>query len=153
MREGCACTKNKNIVEILAKIDEFTTLVDLVGKAGLVTALEGNGPFTVFAPTNAAFVALGPATIAELVKPENVGILQKILKHHVIPKKIDNNDFTPQLKPETTLAGDTAVLYKKDHEHENQYNNHYFVDQIEIIKKFRASNGIIYIIDAVLLPK
>ena len=153
MREGCACTKNKNIVEILAKRDEFTTLVDLVGKAGLVTALEGNGPFTVFAPTNAGFGALGSATIAELVKPENVATLQQILKYHVVSKKINNTDFTHQMIFEETLNGNSVMLYIKDHEQNNHNHHDYFVNDVQITRRIQASNGIIYVIGAVLLPK
>ncbi len=133
----------KNIVEIASDADDFSTLVAAVKAAGLAETLQGEGPFTVFAPTNAAFEALPEGTVVELLKPENKEKLASILKYHVVSGKIMAADVSP-MKVETvggpeatiTMDGETVML-----------------DGAKVIKTdVEASNGVIHVIDKVIMP-
>src|SRR5439155_6486954 len=91
---GAAMFPSKNIVQNAVNSKDHTTLVAAVKAAGLVNTLEGKGPFTVFAPTNAAFGKLPAGTVDNLVKPENKATLSKILTYHVVPGKLEAADLT-----------------------------------------------------------
>src|SRR6202046_4989976 len=98
---GAAMFPSKNIVQNAVKSKDHTTLVAAVKAAGLVDTLESKGPFTVFAPTNAAFAKLPAGTVSTLVKPENKAPVTKILTYHVVPGKLEESDLTDGKKLKT----------------------------------------------------
>src|ERR1700742_5390931 len=106
---GAAMYPQKNIVENAVNSKDHTTLVAAVKAAGLVDTLEGPGPFTVFAPTNAAFGKLPKGTVATLVKPENKATLTKILTYHVVPGRLEASDLTDG-KMLTTVEGEQLTV-------------------------------------------
>jgi uncharacterized surface protein with fasciclin (FAS1) repeats len=142
-----ACTPmmsgQPDIVDIAAANPEFSTLVAAVTAAGLADTLKGPGPFTVFAPTNAAFAKLPAGTVEDLLKPENKDKLVAILTYHVVPGKVLSTDLSEGLSAATvqgspvtfTLAGGAKV-------------NGVTISAVDI----QASNGVIHVIDSVLLP-
>ena len=101
---GAAMFPSKNIVQNAVNSKDHTTLVAAVKAAGLVDTLEGKGPFTVFAPTNAAFGKLPAGTVDTLVKPENKATLTKILTYHVVAGKLEAADLTDGKKLKTVKA-------------------------------------------------
>lgn len=135
----------KTVVEIASGLDDFSTLVAAVKAAELVETLSGEGPFTVFAPTNAAFAALPEGTVEELLKPENKEKLQKILTYHVVPGKVMAADVK-------TMTADTAagvpaeVVVLED-------GTVTFSGQKVIKTDVVGSNGVIHVIEGVALPK
>ena len=133
----------KNIVEIAAGAGQFNTLVAAVKAAGLVDTLAGKGPFTVFAPTDAAFSKLPEGTIASLLKPENKDKLVGILTYHVISGKVPASAVkTMKAK---TVNGQEVSLKVSD----KGVN----VDNAKVVKTdIMATNGIIHVIDSVILP-
>jgi len=133
----------KDIVDIAAGNKDFSTLVAAVKAAGLVDTLKGDGPFTVFAPTNAAFAALPEGTVESLLKPENKAKLAKILTYHVVAGKVMAADVKPgEVK---TVAGDKATLKVAD--------GKVTIDKANIVKTdIVGTNGVIHVIDAVILP-
>lgn len=134
----------ENIVEIASGMNNFTTLVAAVKAAGLVETLSGEGPFTVFAPTNEAFAKLPKGTVEELLKPENKEKLQKILKFHVVPGKIMAADV--KTMSASTAAGEKAEVVVKD-------GVVTYGGQKVIKTDIVASNGVIHWIDGVAMPK
>ncbi len=147
---------DKTIVEIAAGNDDFSTLVTAVKAAGLAETLSGAGPFTVFAPTNAAFAALPDGLVAALVKPENKATLQKILTYHVVSGQLKAGDVVAGIKANngklmaTTVAGsdftvmaDMGKVMIKDGK--GGVAN---VTATDIV----GSNGVIHVIDKVILP-
>lgn len=154
---GAAMYPSKNIVENAVNSKDHTTLVAAVKAAGLVEVLQSEGPFTVFAPTNAAFDKLPEGTVATLVKPENKEQLQTILKYHVvsgkwnakaIAKLIKKGDGKAVIK---TVSGGTLTAWTKG-------NNVYVTDENGnsakvTIADVNQSNGVIHVVDTVLLPK
>lgn len=135
----------KNLVQTAAGIEQFSTLVAAVKAAGLVDALSGEGPFTVFAPTDEAFAKLPEGTIATLLKPENKEKLQGILKYHVVAGKYPAGKVL-QKDSLTTLQGQSLVV--------KQNAEGAMVGPAKIVKTdVMTSNGVIHVIDAVLLPK
>jgi transforming growth factor-beta-induced protein len=135
----------KDIVDIAVADGRFTTLVAAVQAAGLVDTLKGEGPFTVFAPTDEAFAKLPAGTIEELLKPENKQQLTDILLYHVLPGKVMAADVSDGLIADTALG--TSVLFKVD------MGNAYINEAQIIITDIEASNGVIHVIDTVILPK
>jgi len=135
---------NQDIVDVAVKAGSFKTLVAAVQAAGLVDTLKGKGPFTVFAPTDEAFAKLPKGTIASLLKPENKDKLTAILTYHVIPAKVAAKDVkTGEAK---TVNGKKVKLTVNDHGVK--------VDNAKVIKTdIMTSNGIIHVIDHVILPK
>ena len=133
----------QTIVEIAAGAEDFSTLVAAAKAAGLVEALSGEGPFTIFAPTNAAFAKLPKETVAALLKPENKAKLAGILTYHVVAGKVMAADVTAgKVK---TLNGAEATIAVKD--------GKVTIDKANVIKTDLAgSNGVIHVIDAVILP-
>ncbi len=139
-----ACTAGKDIVAVASGADDFKTLVAAVKAAGLVETLQGKGPFTVFAPTDAAFAKLPAGTIESLLKPENKEKLAAILKYHVVPGRVMAADVkTMEAK---TAQGQSVKLKVSD--------AGVTVDNAKVVKTdLLAQNGVIHVIDSVILPK
>jgi len=127
-----------------ANMESVTTLVAAIKAAGLVDALKGEGPFTVFAPTNEAFAKLPAGTVEDLLKPENKEKLQKILKFHVVPGKVMAADV--KTMSADTAAGEKAEVVVKD-------GVVTYGGQKVIKTDIVASNGVIHWIDGVAMPK
>jgi len=134
-----------DIVDIAAADDQFSTLVAAVTAAGLVDTLKGDGPFTVFAPTNAAFEALPAGTVEDLLKPENKDKLIAILTYHVVPGAVTSDQLAGQRMDVATVQGQTVHVDGRSGVKVNSSK----VTTADII----ASNGVIHVIDSVLLPK
>ncbi len=134
----------KDIVDTAVADGRFTTLVAAVQAAGLVETLKGEGPFTVFAPTDEAFAKLPAGTVEDLLKPENLEALQNILLYHVVPGKVMAADVTALESAET--ASGQMVAIKTD------MGNVNINDAKVVITDIETSNGVIHVIDAVLLP-
>lgn len=134
---------SKNVVQIAAGADDFSTLVTAVKAAGLAEALSGEGPFTIFAPTNAAFEKLPDGTVAALLKPEAKEKLGAILKYHVVAGKVMAADVKPgEVK---TLNGEKVTIAVKD--------GKVMVDEATVVKTdIVGTNGVIHVIDSVILP-
>lgn len=154
---GAAMYPNKNIIENAVNSKDHTTLVAAVKAADLVETLQGKGPFTVFAPTNAAFDKLPKGTVETLLKPENKKKLQTILTYHVAAGKWSAADIAKAIKDGKgkasikTVSGGTLTAWLKG-------NDLYISDenggQAKVtIADVNQSNGVIHVVDAVLLPK
>ena len=146
---GAAMYDTKTIVENAANSKDHTTLVAAVKAAGLVDTLEGKGPFTVFAPTNAAFGKLPAGTVDTLVKPESKATLTKILTYHVVPGKLAASDLTDGKKLKTA-EGEELTVKKSD-------GKVMIIDakggsSTVTISNVNQSNGVIHVVDTVLLP-
>jgi uncharacterized surface protein with fasciclin (FAS1) repeats len=133
-----------NIVKVASSSKDHTTLVAAVKAAELVDVLAQSGPYTVFAPTNAAFDLLPKGTAEGLLKPEKKADLQNILQYHVTTSMYSESMFRDGLKLGMANGG-SVVISKKD--------GKLMVNDANIVGHVAASNGIIYIIDKVLLPK
>lgn len=133
-----------DIVAVAASAGSFKTLVTAIKAAGLVETLQGKGPFTVFAPTDEAFAKLPEGTVADLLKPENKAKLTAVLTYHVVPGKVMAADVkTMQAK---TVNGEELSIKVAD--------GKVTVNNAKVIKTdVAASNGVIHVIDTVLLPK
>ena len=154
---GAAMYPSKNIVENAVNSKDHTTLVAAVKAADLVEVLASKGPFTVFAPTNEAFAKLPDGTVETLLKPENKATLQTILKYHVVAgdykakdlvKMIKKMDGKAELK---TVSGGTLTAWMKG-------KDVYITDENGnsakvTIANVNQSNGVIHVIDTVVLPK
>lgn len=137
--------QKKNIVQVAAGAQDFTTLIAAAKAAGLAEALMGDGPFTVFAPTDEAFAALPKGTVEMLLKPENKTKLASILKYHVVPGRVYAMDAAGAGRAET-LLGQSVVL--------DFSGGNFRVDGAKIIATdIDASNGVIHVIDSVILPE
>ena len=134
----------KDIVETAAAAGEFNTLAAVLTAAGLVETLKGDGPFTVFAPTDAAFAKLPAGTVETLLKPENKDKLVAILTYHVLPGKVMSGDITGKILDAETVQGSTIAINATDGVKVNEAT----VTSADI----KASNGIIHVIDSVLIP-
>lgn len=134
-----------DIVDVAAANDQFSTLVAAVTAAGLVDTLKGPGPFTVFAPTNAAFAALPAGTVETLLKPENRDELMKVLTYHVIPGRVTSDQLAGQRLSVATVQGQNLHVDGRNGVRVNRST----VTSADIM----ASNGVIHVIDRVLLPR
>jgi len=155
---GAPMYETKNIVENAVNSADHTTLVAAVKAAGLVDALMGPGPFTVFAPTNDAFAALPAGTVDTLLKPENKDMLVKVLTAHVVAGKLSGADLMAKAKASSTgfynfntLSGDALSAFVKG-------KNLYILDENGNAAKVTVgdvnqSNGVIHVVNAVLVPK
>ena len=146
---GAAMYPSKNIVENAVNSKDHTTLVAAVKAAGLVDTLAAAGPFTVFAPTNAAFGKLPKGTVATLVKPENKATLTKILTYHVVAGKMNAADLTDGKKL-TTVEGEQLTVKRTG-------GKVYIVDakggsSRVTIADVNQSNGVIHVVNTVLMP-
>jgi len=141
---AATCSAGKDIVAVAAGADNFKTLVAAVKAAGLVETLQGKGPFTVFAPTDAAFAKLPAGTVEDLLKPENKAKLVAILTYHVVPGKVLAADVkTCEAK---TVQGQSVRLVVSD--------AGVTVDNAKVVKTdVMAENGVIHVIDTVIIPK
>lgn len=137
----------KDIVETAMANEDFSTLVAAIKAAGLVEALQADGPYTVFAPNNAAFDALPDGTLDSLLRPENKAKLQAILKLHVVPGEIMAADIADGPTEVETLAGDTIEVTKDSHGAVAAGGADVVATDIE------TSNGVIHVIDSVILPQ
>lgn len=140
---------SKTIVDNAVNSKDHTTLVAAVQAAGLVDTLKGEGPFTVFAPTNAAFGKLPAGTVETLVKPENKAMLTKILTYHVVPGKMTAAMLTDG-KTLTTVEGETLTVRRKGkmvHLRDAKGG-----ESMVTIADVNQSNGVIHVVDTVLMP-
>jgi uncharacterized surface protein with fasciclin (FAS1) repeats len=136
---------SKDIVDTAVSAGKFNTLVAAVKAAGLVDTLKGNGPFTVFAPTDEAFAKLPKGTVESLLKPENKGNLVKILTYHVVPGKIMSSAIAGKKAEVATVEGSKLSV---------DATNGVMVDNAKVVTAdVAASNGVIHIIDTVVMPK
>lgn len=134
-----------DIVDIAASNDDFSTLVAAVTAADLVDTLKSDGPFTVFAPTNAAFAALPEGTVETLLLPENKDQLVKVLTYHVVPGAVTSDQLAGKRLSVDTVQGQSVHINATNGVHVNKSR----VTTADII----ATNGVIHVIDKVLLPK
>lgn len=153
---GAAMYKNKNIVENASNSKDHTTLVAAVKAADLVETLSGKGPFTVFAPTNAAFDKLPAGTVDTLLKPENKAMLQGILKYHVVAGNYDSKKIAKEIKKgngkamlttveggmlTASMSGDKLILTDEKGG-----------TSTVTIADVKQSNGVIHEVDTVVMP-
>ena len=141
---GHAAPKSQDIVATAVAADDFNTLAAALQAADLVGALQGEGPFTVFAPTDAAFATLPEGTVESLLKPENKDQLTAVLLYHVVPGKIMSSDISGTANPETLQGSTVAVIAAGGGVTVNGAN--------VVAADVDASNGVIHVIDAVILP-
>ena len=153
---GSAMYANKDIIDNAVNSKDHTTLVAAVKAAGLVETLKGPGPFTVFAPTNAAFAALPAGTVDTLLKPENKGTLTSVLTYHVVSGRLDTKALQAQIKAGhgkavlKTVQGGNLIVTGKGHKLQvtDAKGNSAHIT----IANVYQSNGVILVVDKVLLP-
>jgi uncharacterized surface protein with fasciclin (FAS1) repeats len=134
----------QDIVDTAVANGQFKTLATALNAAGLVNTLKGPGPFTVFAPTDDAFAKLPPGTLDDLLKPENKGKLAAILTYHVVPGAVTSRQVT-NLKEAKTVNGSMLQVSARD--------GKVMINNADVVKPdIETSNGVIHVIDAVLLP-
>lgn len=146
----------ETIVDAAVSNENFSTLVTALKAADLVEALQGDGPFTVFAPTNDAFAKIDEETLGNLLKPENKETLTKILTYHVVPGKLMASNVVAALKKGKgkvevkTLAGETLIIMQKDGKIwlKDQNGNYSEITATDV----KGSNGVIHVIDTVVMP-
>ncbi|MEL7273598.1 MAG: fasciclin domain-containing protein [Pseudomonadota bacterium] len=133
-----------DIVDTAAGNESFSTLVAAVKAAGLVETLKGDGPFTVFAPTNDAFAALPAGTVENLLKPENKDQLVAVLTYHVVPGKVMSTDLTDDAQVATVQGGNVTI----------DLDNGPMVNDAKVVTAdIETDNGVIHVINKVILPK
>lgn len=133
----------KDIVDTAVGAGSFETLVAAVQAAELVDTLKGEGPFTVFAPTDEAFAALPEGTVENLLKPENKDQLVAILTYHVVPGKVMSGDLSDDMTAATVQGGDITI----------DLDNGVMVNDANVVQAdIEAENGVIHVIDKVILP-
>jgi uncharacterized surface protein with fasciclin (FAS1) repeats len=140
-----AGARAKNIVDTAASAGQFNTLVAAVQAAGLSETLSGPGPFTVFAPTDEAFAQLPAGTVEDLLKPENKERLVALLTYHVVPGKVMSGDLAGKRVEANTVQGSAVDI---------DATSGVMVDDANVISAdIEASNGVIHVIDKVIMPK
>lgn len=143
VQAGCG-TCDKTIVENAVKLEGFSILVKAVKAAGLVDTLSGEGPFTVFAPTDEAFKKLPKGTLETLLKPENKDKLIAILKYHVVPGKVMAKDVVKLEKAKTAQGSEVKIMVK---------DGKVMINKALVVKAdVASSNGVIHVLDKVILP-
>ena len=135
---------SQSIVDLAVANHDLSTLVAALQAADLVDVLKGNGPFTVFAPTNAAFDALPEGTVETLLKPENKDQLIKILTYHVVPSRIEAADFDGDQKVDSVEGSSIEVQANGKTVNVN--------NAVVVNADNRATNGVVHVIDRVILP-
>lgn len=136
--------QSQNIVELAQSQEDLSTLVEALKAAELVETLQGEGPFTVFAPTNAAFEALPEGTLDMLLKPENKDKLTTVLTYHVASGETASSDLSDGMQVSTVEGSDAEVMLK---------DGAAMIEGAKVVTPdVKASNGIVHIIDAVILP-
>ena len=138
-----AFAQDMDIVDTAVGAGTFTTLVAAVTAAGLVETLKGEGPFTVFAPTDAAFAALPAGTVEDLLKPENKDKLVTLLTYHVVDGKVMSTDLTEGMKAATVNGAEVTITLDG-----GAKVNGATISTADIV----AKNGVIHVIDAVIMP-
>lgn len=133
-----------NIVEVASDTENLSTLVAAVQAAGLVETLSGDGPFTVFAPTNEAFEALPEGTLESLLQPENRDQLVQILTYHVVAGEVMSTDLSDGMMAETVEGSQISISIADGTVSIN--------DATVIAADVEASNGVVHVIDSVILP-
>jgi len=142
---NAASAQGKDLVDTAVAAGQFKTLAAALQAAGLVDTLKGKGPFTVFAPTDAAFAKLPKGTVEELLKPENKAKLTEILTYHVVAGKVMAADVVKVKDAKTVQGGSIKV---------NAGGGKVMVDGATVVKTdIGASNGVIHVVDSVLMPK
>ncbi len=142
---GAVTAKAADIVDTAVSAGQFETLVAAVQAAGLVEVLKGEGPFTVFAPTDEAFAKLPEGTVEDLLKPENQEQLVAVLTYHVVPGKIMSGDIAGQTTMVETVQGGKLSVDATDGVK---------IDEATVVSAdIEASNGVIHVIDSVVLPE
>ena len=137
--------ETKDLVETAVAAGSFNTLAKALTAADLIGTLKGNGPFTVFAPTDEAFAKLPAGTVESLLKPENKAKLQRILTYHVVAGKVMAADVV-KMHSAKAVSGDMIMIAA--------HGGTVTVDNAKVVKTdILASNGVIHVIDAVILPK
>jgi uncharacterized surface protein with fasciclin (FAS1) repeats len=137
--------QSKDIVDTAVAAGSFNTLAKALTAAGLVDTLKGEGPFTVFAPTDAAFAKLPAGTVESLLKPENKAKLQRVLTYHVVAGRVTAAQVV-KMRSAKAVSGDSITIAAK--------NGGVMVDNANVVKTdIAASNGVIHVIDTVILPK
>ncbi|MCE6961146.1 fasciclin domain-containing protein [Cereibacter sphaeroides] len=139
-----ALAQTQDIVDTATAAGSFSTLLAAAEAAGLVETLKGDGPYTVFAPTDAAFAALPQGTVEDLLKPENKAKLTEILTYHVVPGEVMSSDLTEGMKAATVEGGELTVSLEG-----GPKVNGIAISQPDV----DASNGVIHVIDGVLMPE
>ena len=134
------------VMDKAAAAGNFSTLIAAVEAAGLEDVLSGHGPFTIFAPTDAAFAALPAGTVETLLKPENIDQLKAILTYHVLPKSLTSSHIRNGDNYVKTVSGSTLNV-------EKEYDEVMIGSARVVAVDIKASNGVIHVIDEVLLPK
>lgn len=133
-----------DIVDTAVGAGSFNTLVAAVKAADLVDTLKGDGPFTVFAPTDEAFAKLPPGTVDDLLKPENKAKLQAVLTYHVVAGKVGSDKVTSLSEAETVQGSKIKITVN---------DGSVMVDEAKVVKTdIECSNGVIHVIDSVVLP-
>lgn len=154
---GAAMYPTKNIIENAVNSKDHQTLVAAVKAAGLVNTLQGKGPFTVFAPTDEAFAALPAGTVDNLLKPENKSTLVKVLTYHVVPGRFDSKKLEMEIHAHngkamlTTVEGSKIWITKDSQGKWWVIDDHDNKARISIADVYQ-SNGVIHVIDKVLMP-
>ena len=139
-----ARASNQDIVDTAVGAGQFKTLAAALGAAGLVETLKGPGPFTVFAPTDEAFGKLPEGTVEDLLKEENREKLVAILTYHVVPGRVMASDVVELTKATTAQGSDIAV---------SVVEGKVMIDGAQVVRTdIEASNGVIHVIDSVILP-
>ncbi|MEM6618956.1 MAG: fasciclin domain-containing protein [Pseudomonadota bacterium] len=134
----------KDIVDTAKAAGSFSTLLAAAEAAGIVSVLKGDGPFTVFAPTDDAFAALPAGTVEMLLKPENKDKLTQILTYHVVPAKVMSGDIAGKKATVATVEGSKATV---------DATGDITIDSANVVQTdIEASNGVIHVIDAVIMP-
>ena len=133
-----------DIVDVAVANGNFNTLAAALKAAGLVDTLKGDGPFTVFAPTDEAFAALPEGTVEDLLKPENKEQLVSILTYHVVPGKVMSGDLSDDMAATTVQGSDVMI----------DLDNGVMVEEATVVSAdIETSNGVIHVIDKVILPE
>ena len=135
--------RKTDIVETALAANNFSTLAAALGAAGLIETLKNEGPFTVFAPTDAAFAKVPQQTLDDLLQPENKNKLAAILTYHVVPGKVNSHEVIA-MNSATTLQGQKLNISRQDGVTINEAN--------VIVTDVEATNGVIHVIDSVLIP-
>jgi len=157
LASSVAFSQTKDVVDVAIGSKDHTTLVAAVKAADLVTTLKGKGPFTVFAPTNAAFDKLPEGTVATLLKPENKAQLSKILTYHVVSGNLDAAAVVSAIKAGkgkavlTTVSGGTLTGTLEDDK--VKLTDESGKSAYVVVADLKGSNGVVHVIDGVLLPK
>jgi uncharacterized surface protein with fasciclin (FAS1) repeats len=142
--ENATINPDADIVDLAVQTEFLSTLVAAVKAGDLVDVLKGDGPFTVFAPTNEAFAKLPAGTVENLLKPENKAQLVAVLTYHVVAGKVYSKDLKNGMKAKTVQGGDVTITLKDG----KAMVNNATVSTADI----EASNGVVHVIDTVILP-